>query len=74
MSSLLLMIYIFRGEVAAVAMGHEPEDGGFDGGWVGLGPRFGILTVFDEVGVELLEARFLGEIKIAEGDERLDAD
>ena len=62
MSSLLLIIYIFRSKVAAVAMGLEPEDGGFDGGWVGLGPRFGILTVFDEVGVEFLEARFLGEI------------
>lgn len=55
-------------------MGLELENGGFNGGWVGIGPRLGILLVFGEVGVEFLKARFRCEIKIAEGDERLNAD
>ena len=70
----MLIIYIFRSEVAAVAMGLEPEDGRFDGGWVGVGPRLGVLAVVGEVGAEFLKARFFGQVEIAEGDERLDAE
>ena len=74
MGSLVLIVFIFWGEVAAVAMGLEPEDRGFNRRWMGIGPRLCLLLVDSEVGVEFLKARFLGEIEIAEGNKRLDTD
>ncbi len=66
---LLLVGFVLFGEVAAVAVRFEPEDGRLGNGWMRFCPSFGVGAVLGEVGAEFLETGFFREVEIAQGNQ-----
>jgi hypothetical protein len=66
---LLLVGLVLFGEVAAVAVGLEPEDGWLDGFRVCVGPGFFFSSTLGEVIAKLFQAGLFGEVEFVKGDE-----